>query len=413
MKSIFNSVGSNYSFKFVLLSLQSIFNSKKNDLLKLETYLKKEYSNGDNAEVLSLYKGRDAIEASLRVLLEPGDEVITQAFSCYAVEEGITRAGMKPVYTDISNTSTNLTVTNLEKTFQKNPKCKAVLIQHSLGISANSLAIRKWCDDHGLLLIEDLAQGIGGVDESGNNLGLNADAVIFSFGKDKIIDVVSGGAVVFRNVTPEIREKILDLRLKIRRLPFYIVLIDLIYPFITYWIRRTHHLVVGKVLFVVSKKMGLLGSPIKSRTNKMTFINRAYAKLALFKFGKLEKQIIHRKKMAQEYFNCLSNSGLSFLVNINDIKKSSNLRFSVRCKDFKEVGKITKALKENRIYVSDRWYRKAVDCGSFACKTAYKQGSCPNAELLATQVLNLPTHRKMTIKKVQKICKIINQTLGK
>lgn len=413
MKSIFNSLGSNYSLTFVSKSLWSIVGSKKTDIKKLEKLLREKYEGKLDkdqdltTEVITLYKGRDAIEAALKVLLKRGDKVITQAFSCYAVEEGITRAGMKPVYADISKDSSNLTVSTIEKIYKKNKTAKAVLVQHSLGVSADTVAIKKWCDENGLLLIEDVAQGIGGVDREGKVLGETADAVILSFGKDKIIDAISGGAVVFRKVNPELREAIWDLKEDIANIPFVYVYEDLIYPDITSFIRRTHHIVLGKILLVLVKYLGLLGSPIKSKTDELAFMHPAYAKLALYQFQYLEKQLLHRRRMALEYYKQLKSSGLGFLYDAVEIKHSSNLRFSIRCRNYSEVEDLMAVLKKNKVHVSDRWYRKAVDCGSFKCSSVYEKDSCPNAESLATKILNLPTHREMDLRKVRKICKVI------
>ncbi len=403
MQSIFNSLGSNYSLKFVTTSLRSILYAPKSNVTKLEEYLIKTYGG----KVLNLYKGRDAIEACCRVLLQPGSEVITQAFSCYAVEEGIVRAGMQPVYTDIGKSGTNLDVASITVAFKNHPNAKAVLIQHSLGIPADSVGIKKWCEKQGLLLIEDVAQGIGGVDSEGAVLGSNADAVVFSFGKDKIVDAVSGGSVVFRKLNDEQEERLFDVKNMVEKLPFVFVYEDLLYPDTTSLIRKTHHFGLGKIVFAISKALGLLSNPIQSKTDKMTWMHPAYAGLALLQFKNLERQLQHRREMSQEYFELLKESNLEILIEENEIKKASNLRFSLRCKNLEQVEKLVRALKKNRIYVSDRWYRKAVDCGSFAYKTAYKNGSCKNAELLVEQVLNLPTHREMTVGKVQKICKII------
>lgn len=407
MKSIFNSLGSNYSIQFVSTSLWSIFFARHSEIHKLEKRLTSIY--GDDA--LCLYKGRDAIEASLRVLLRPGEGVLTQAFSCYAVEEGIVRAGMQPIYVDISEDSTNMTVESLNYALNQNKNAKAVLIQHSLGIPADSIAIRNWCDEHGLLLIEDIAQGIGGTDKKGEILGAFADAIVFSFGRDKIIDAVSGGAVVFKNMNPEKTERLGDVKNMIGKLPFAVVYEDMIYPDLTSLIRRTHHFGLGKIVFSISKFFGLLGSPIQSKTDKMTWMHPAYAKLALLQFNGLERQIAHRKMIAREYQENLKGSNLHFLSSESQIEQLSNLRFSVRCKDLKQVEKLVLALKKHRIYISDRWYRKPIDFGSLSRKSVYKSGSCPNAEELANKVINFPTHREITKKIVRKICKIVLENL--
>jgi dTDP-4-amino-4,6-dideoxygalactose transaminase len=346
--------------------------------------------------------------------------VITQAFSCYAVEEGIVRAGMKAVYADVGTNSINLDIETLSEALKKYPNAKAVLVQHSLGVPADSAAIKKWCDQHGLLMVDDVAQGVGGLDEIGEIIGKKADAVILSFGKDKIIDAVSGGSVVVKNMDEEKRERLEDVKTKIGKLPFHIVYQDMIYPDLTSFIRRTHHFGLGKVIFVAAKALDLLGSPIMSRTHKMTWMHPAYAKLALLQYGGLEKQLEHRRTIALEYFDCFQRhgvkdshqGGIEMLITKEEIKRASNQRFNIRLSDFNQVEKVVTALKKQRIYISDRWYRKAVDCGSFACKTAYQNGSCPNAELLATQIINLPTHREINSKIVKKICKIIADTIN-
>ncbi len=404
MQSIFNSLGSNYSIKFITESLKGIVYAPQTNVTKLVEHLTETYTT---SAVLNFYKGRDAIEACCRVLLPPGSQIITQAFTCYAIEEGIKRAGMVPVYADISEEGTNLTAESISAVFKKNPDAKAVLIQHSLGISADSVAIRKWCDTHGLLLIEDLAQGIGGVDTNGDILGRNADALIFSYGRDKIVDAISGGSVVFRALNPEQAERLADLKSEVEKTPFAFVYEDLVYPDTTSLIRKTHHLGLGKVVLLASKALGLLSNPIKSKTRKLTWMHPSFAGLAVLQFRNLEQQLLHRRKMAEKYFELLANSKVKPLATALDIQNSSNLRFSVRCDNFAQVEKLVRVLKKNRIYVSDRWYRSAVDCGNFGYKTAYVDGSCPNAELLSQQVLNLPTHREMTLKKVVKICKII------
>ena len=403
MYSIFNSLGSNYSLKFITTALWSIFFSKKRDLLDLESYLAQTYGG----RACTVYKGRDAIEVALTTLLKKDSQVLTQAFSCYAIEEGILRAGMQPVYVDIGPDSTNLTVATLDQALKKNPKAQAVIIQHSLGIPAQSIAIADWCRKHGLLLLEDLAQGVGGVSQDGTLLGTYADAVIFSFGKDKILDAVAGGAVVFKSLDTVGNDRLNQLEKSITTTSFHIVYADLLYPDITSFIRKTHHLGLGKVVFKVCKALGLLGSPIQSSTSSITRMHPAYAKLVLLQIKDLQTQLSNRKKRAQEYLEQLTHGPVTCLIDESVLQCASNLRFSIRCRDLDHVGELVTALKRHRIYVSDRWYRSAVDCGSFACKTAYQKASCPHAELLATQILNLPTHRAMTTKTVQKICKII------
>jgi perosamine synthetase len=408
MKSIFNSLGSNYNFSFVRLALRQIFYSDVNAKNSLHSYLEKNYIG----KPFLFYKGRDAIEFSLRVLLGLDDraesnKVLTQAFTCFAVEEGIKRAGATPVYVDIDKNSTNLTVETLTAIFAKNKDAKAVLVQHSLGIPADIIAIKKWCIKNNLLLIEDLAQGIGGVDSQGKPLGHNADAVIFSFGRDKIIDAISGGAVVFKNLGAEeisYAESILERTAE--NFPKSFLIKDMLYPLITSLGRKTHDVIIGKIIFKLARFFGLISSPTISKTSKLTGMNSAYAKLAISSFSKLEKQILNRRKLANYYFDNIDNSQIAIINTKKNVEQGSNLRFSIRVND---VSKLIKLMRKNKIYLSDRWYRSAVDCGRKSCGSIYKKGQASNAEKLTNEIFNLPTHQNISLDKASRIVSVLNK----
>jgi len=424
MKPIFNSLGSNYDFNFVKLALKqisfgggiSVDVNRNNDasIDSLQQYLDKAYQG----KSFLFYKGRDAIEFSLRILLGEGNvgedndssvkyKVLTQAFSCFAVEEGIKRAGMIPVYVDVREDSTNMSVQTLIQALESNKDAKAVLVQHSLGIPADIIEIRKWCNKHNLLLIEDLAQAIGGFDKADQPLGTNSDVVIFSFSRDKIIDAVSGGAVVFKNLSNEQREKIeIILTNDLEKITKKIIFKDMIYPFITYFGRKTHDVLIGKIILKLSRIFGLITSPAISRTSKLSMMSPAYAELVLRSFIKLEKQLIHRRKIASFYLDKISNQNIKVVNTKNDVETGSNLRFSIRTT---KVDKLINLMKDHKIYLSDRWYRSAVDCGKQACHTEYKSGLAVNAEKLANEIFNLPTHRNISLKKASRIIDVLNK----
>lgn len=411
MKSIFNSLGSNYSFNFVMLALkQIIFEGDDSNVSKLHKYLDNEF----NGRSFLFYKGRDAIEFALKILLSSDErnssvkgKVLTQAFSCFAVEEGINRAGAIPVYVDIDENSTNMSVKTLSKAFEKNQDSKAVLVQHSLGIPADIINIQKWCKQNNLLLIEDLAQAIGGIDSNGDKLGKYSDAVIFSFGRDKVIDAVSGGAVVFKKLTEKQQQKIeVILTSEVESLSKNVIFKDMIYPLITFFGRKTHDILIGKIILKLSRYFGLITSPTISKTTKISSMSSAYAELTNRSFIKLDKQLIHRRKIANIYLDKISNQNIKVINSKNYIDMGSNLRFSITVR---EVNELIKLMKSHNIYLSDRWYRNAVDCGKQNCGSAYKLGLAINAEKLASEIFNLPTHQNITEDKANKIVDILNK----
>lgn len=145
MKYIFNSLGSNYSFDFVMESLKLlVFRPKyyvNND--KLAKYLQTYYKG----VAFLFYKGRGAITSCLNGFsVREGDRVLIQAFTCLAVEEGVLASGSEPVFVDVGKKSLNMTLSNLKKAYKKHPKSKAVIVQHTLGYPADIEVISKWCE---------------------------------------------------------------------------------------------------------------------------------------------------------------------------------------------------------------------------------------------------------------------------
>ncbi len=390
MKPIFNSLGSNYSFGFAVTALSQIFSSKKSDYEVLQKKLEEKFGG----ECFLFYKGRDAIEFALRALhLETGAQVLTQAFTCHAIEEAIVRAGAEPVYVDLAQDAFNPSVEALHAAFENCDRTKVVLIQHTLGNAAEIKKIRHWCNEHHLILIEDLAQSFGGKDGESAELGTEADIVICSFGRDKVIDAVSGGAVIFKKYI-EIVEQ-LKLPLPSRAIVFR----DMCYPFLTWCIRNTHAIEIGKILFRGAKLFGFLTSPIESPTKTMTNMPSQYATLALLQLKTLDEQLTHRQLIARTYAQYFPAEHLEANV---------ALRFPI---GVKHPDSLAQKLAKEKIYLSDRWYREAVDSGSLHLTSRYVAGSCPAAETLAKYIFNLPTHLGISVQDAQRIAVTVKKIL--
>src|SRR4051794_33689606 len=70
-------------------------------------------TSGQNT--LYFYRGRVALSAVLRALdLEPGDEVLLQAFTCLAVPLPIVGLRLRPVYLDIDRSTFNINPREVE-----------------------------------------------------------------------------------------------------------------------------------------------------------------------------------------------------------------------------------------------------------------------------------------------------------
>ncbi len=92
--------------------------------------------------------------------LQPGDEVISNAFTFGAVPSAIEHAGGKAVYVE-SNYDHVMDVADLEKKLASHPNCKHVMVSHMRGKVADMDAIKAACDKHGAILLEDCAHSLG------------------------------------------------------------------------------------------------------------------------------------------------------------------------------------------------------------------------------------------------------------
>ncbi len=104
--------------------------------------------------------GTDALLIPLRVLaLQPGDEVITPAFTFFATAGAIHNAGGTPVFVDIEAGSFNLDPAAVEAAIT--PRTRAIVVVHLYGQMAAMERIQALAERHGLAVIEDGAQAVG------------------------------------------------------------------------------------------------------------------------------------------------------------------------------------------------------------------------------------------------------------
>ena len=140
--------------------------------------------------------GSTALTAALIGLgVGPGDEVIVPAVTYMATAVAVLAAGAIPVMVDIDDT---ITIDPKAIDAAAGPRTRAVIPVHMWGLSCDMDAIMKVAKKHGLLVIEDACQAVGGA-YKGRMLGSIGHAGAFSFNYFKNISCGEGGAVVSNN----------------------------------------------------------------------------------------------------------------------------------------------------------------------------------------------------------------------
>ncbi len=148
--------------------------------------------------------GTAALEIVLRAMkIGQDDEVLLSGYDYPGNFWAIERTGARVALVDVAEGHWAIDPDSLEQAYS--PNCRAVVVSHLHGQLQAIERLRTWCQEHGLLLIEDACQAIGATIE-GKAAGTIGDAGIFSFGGGKVLSSGRGGAVVTNN--PELAQRI-------------------------------------------------------------------------------------------------------------------------------------------------------------------------------------------------------------
>jgi len=126
----------------------------------------------------------------------PGDEVITTPITFAASANCALYCGAKPVFADIDLETYQIDPRSIEEHITEHTK--AVVAVDYTGAVVNVKEIRRICDEHNLVFIEDAAHSIGSKYD-GKKVGTLADMTCFSFHPVKTITAAEGGAIITNN----------------------------------------------------------------------------------------------------------------------------------------------------------------------------------------------------------------------
>lgn len=133
--------------------------------------------------------------------IKRGDEVITVACGFPTTINPILQYGAVPVFLDVTVPQYNIDVSQLEAAY--NPgKTKAVMIAHTLGNPFDLKAVKTFCDNHNLWLVEDNCDALGSqytIDGETKYTGTWGDIGTSSFYPPHHMTMGEGGCVYTSN----------------------------------------------------------------------------------------------------------------------------------------------------------------------------------------------------------------------
>lgn len=139
--------------------------------------------------------------SALHVLIEAHGlknvDIIVPSFTFIATANSVLLADNNTVFADSETDTFGLDVNDVKNRITENTK--AVIALHYGGMVSRDIeAIKKLCDEKGLLLIEDAAESFG-ASLGGKKAGLFGESAIFSFCQNKVLPTGEGGMIVTDN----------------------------------------------------------------------------------------------------------------------------------------------------------------------------------------------------------------------
>lgn len=296
-----------------------------------------------------------------------GDAVFVPAMTFFASAEVVSLVGATPVFCDseedIFNMDPNSLVKQIEKTQREGKlKPKAVVAVDLFGQPADFTRIQKICDEYGLFLIEDAAQGFGGAigDKKACSFG---GCSATSFFPAKALGCYGDGGAVFTD-----NEELYHIMTSIR--------------------------VHGKG----SMKYENIRLGLNAR------LDTIQAAILLPKLHEFDKENEHRICAAARYAEQLKDK---FAVPVvREGFTSSFGYYTLKAKSSEERTKAIEALKAAGVPTMI-YYPNPLHLQKVYASLGYHKGDLPVAEKLTETVFSLPMHGYITDDVIDYICSIL------
>lgn len=153
---------------------------------------------------VSCANGTDALTLALKVWeIGKGDAVFVPDFTFFASAEVVSLEGATPIFVDVDQNTFNIDCADLECKIVKVLNAgklipKVILAVDLFGLPADYLSIRKIADKYNLLILEDGAQGFGGM-INGKRACSFGDIATTSFFPAKPLGCYGDGGALFTN----------------------------------------------------------------------------------------------------------------------------------------------------------------------------------------------------------------------
>lgn len=312
--------------------------------------------------------------------IDKGDEVIVSSITFAASANCVLYCGGTPVFADINSKTYNIDPNSIREKITE--KTKAIVAVDYTGQAVELDEIRKICDEHNLVLIEDAAHSLG-TKYKEQPVGSIADMTTFSFHPVKTITGGEGGAVTTNS--DELYRKLHLLR---------------------------SHGITRNIDEMVNKSDALwYNEQIELGFNyRMTDIQ---ASLLCSQIQKLDRFVNRRAEIADKYDKAFKDMPEIILQETIPESKTGRHLYVIQLNP--------ELLNCNRREFFDALYAEntcpqvhylPVYMHSYYEKLGYKKGICPNAERLYENMMSIPLYPSMTDEDVNTVIEAVKKVVN-
>ena len=145
---------------------------------------------------VALSSGTAALHLAIRLAgVKPGDKVFCSDLTFAATVNPIMYEHGIPIFIDTEYDTWNMDPKALEKAFELYPEVRVVVVAHLYGTPAKMDEIKKVCDKHNAIIIEDAAESLGATYKD-KQTGTFGKYNCISFNGNKIITGSAGGMLL-------------------------------------------------------------------------------------------------------------------------------------------------------------------------------------------------------------------------
>ncbi len=301
--------------------------------------------------------------ANILVGIGPGDEVIVPSLTFTATANAVRFVGAKPVFADISGLDDwCIDPNHVEQLIT--PRTKAVVAMHYAGHPCDMAALGVLCAQHGLVLYEDAAHGLG-ASLDGRALGAIGKIGCFSFFSNKGLTTAEGGMLVMNDTAFARRAR---------------------------WL-RTH----GQTATAIDRMNGACGYGIAEIgfNYRMDDIRAA---LGLSQLARFDEMQVARRRLVRRY--------QSRLRTVPDVRVPSHCGRGIAADYLLPVLIKGSDREQLRAKLADAGVQTSIHYPPVHLFAPYRQDGCslPRTELVAARCISLPLFPTMTDAQVDYVC---------